>query len=144
MRQDGLELRGLRGLFCCCFFLLTLCKDLFFFFFFYLAISTPMYQDFKLSWVVVWLGTQTLCKPVSVVDVGFRIRTHLEGNEKKSAIASNQCIQLFLKKHYGSIFFEPVCKPLERILSKYVQLDQAGFVLKREFIRKYSENNKRH
>lgn len=32
MRQDGLELRGLRGLFCCCFFLLTLCKDLFFFF----------------------------------------------------------------------------------------------------------------
>lgn len=116
----------------------------FFFFFFYLAISTPMYQDFKLSWVVVWLGTRTLCKPVSVVDVGFRIRTHLEGNEKKSAIASNQCIQLFLKKHYGSIFFEPVCKPLERILSKYVQLDQAGFVLKREFIRKYSENNKRH
>lgn len=41
-------------------------------------------------------------------------------------------------------FFEPVCKTLEKILSKYVQLDQACFVVKREFIRKYSGNNKHH
>lgn len=50
----------------------------------------------------------------------------------------------FLEKALWEFFFEPVCKPLERMLSKYVQLDQAGFVLKREFIRKYSENNKHH
>lgn len=41
-------------------------------------------------------------------------------------------------------FFEPVCKTLEKILSKYVQLDQACLVVKREFIRKYSGNNKHH
>lgn len=48
------------------------------------------------------------------------------------------------KARWDFFFFEPVCKPLERILSKYVQLDQADFVVKREFIRKYSENNKHH
>lgn len=75
----------------------------------------------------------------------FQDQGHLDCKEQKSAIESNQCTQLFLKKHYGNFFFsEPVCKPLEKILSKYVQLDQAGFVLKREFIRKYSENNKHH
>lgn len=80
---------------------------------------------------------------------GFQDLDHLECNEKKCAVASNQGIW---KKHYGVgglvfclfFFFEPVCKTLEKILSKYVQLDQACFVVKREFIRKYSGNNKHH
>lgn len=76
---------------------------------------------------------------------GFQDQDYLECKEKKFVLASNQRFQLSLKKAlWDGVFFEPVCKLLERILSKYVQLDQAGFVVKREFIRKYSENNKHH
>lgn len=98
-----------------------------------------------LNCAVVWLGGWTLHKPESLSDrCGFQDQDHLESNEKKSAIASNQGIQLCLKKHCGILVSssEPVCKPLERMRSKCVRLDQAGFVVKREFIRKYSENNK--
>lgn len=128
---------------CCCFFLLTLCKDVLFFS--CLAISAPRYQDFKVSWVGVWLGRWTLCKPVDLVDVGFRIRAIWTARNRNLPLNPTSVPSFSWKSTMGIFFLsEPVCKPLEKILSKYVQLDQAGFVLKREFIRKYSENNKHH
>lgn len=128
-------------MFCCCFFLLTLCKDVLF-----SSVRQSLPQGTRILNAQLRCGVAGWMDPLQTCDSGrcwFQDQDHLECNENKSAIASNQCIQLFLKKHYEN-FFEPVCKPLERILSKYVQLDQASFVLKREFIRKYSENNKHH
>lgn len=147
----ALDLMGLRTCVLLLLFSLRLCKVFLIFFLFLLfgnlcsKISGFYSAKQPLNCIVVWLGGWTLHKPMSESGrCGFQDQDHLECNEKKFAIASNQGIQLFLKKHYGIFFFESVCKPLERILSKYVQLDQAGFVVKREFIRKYSENNKHH
>lgn len=116
-----------------------------------LAVSAPRYLGSALArrsstWSSGLAGWWTLHKPVSLSGrCGFGDLDHLECSEKKCAIASNQGIW---KKHYGVggffFFFEPVCKTLEKILSKYVQLDQACLVVKREFIRKYSGNNKHH
>lgn len=124
------------------FFLLKLCK----LFFPSVCQSVPRCIEVLLcqtapQWhrdLAGWMDPPQTCKSGRCA-----FQDHLERNEKKFAIASNHWIQLFLKKHYET-FFEPVCKPLERVLSKYVQLDQTGFVVKREFIRKCSENNKHH
>lgn len=142
MEQDGLELRGLRGTcFAAAFSFWHYAKM-----YFLSSVWQSLPQGTRILNAQLCCGVAGWMDPLQTCESGrcwFQDQDHLECNEKKSAIASNQCIQLFLKKHCGN-FFEPVCKPLERILSKYVQLDQASFVLKREFIRKYSENNKHH
>lgn len=128
--------------FSCCFFLLTLQRCIFFLLFGNLPQGTRILNAQLGCGLAGWIDPLQTCESGRC---WFHDQDYLECNEKKSAIASNQRIQLSLKKHYGIFFFfEPVCNLLERLLSKYVQLDQAGFVLKREFIRKYSENNKHH
>lgn len=115
MKQDALGLRGLRGhVLLLPFPFDTMQRWIFFLLFGNLCSKVEIFNaQLGISMLTRIFSSQLDCglagwmDPLQTCESGrcwFQDQDHLECNEKKSAIASNQCIQLFLKKHYGNFF----------------------------------------
>lgn len=89
--------------FSCCFFLLTLQRCIFF-----SSVWQSLPQGTRILKAQLGCGLAGWIDPLQTCESGrcwFQDQDYLECNEKKSAIASNQRIQLSFKKHYGIFFF---------------------------------------